>query len=375
MPGDDLLAVCTVPPWPATNGYALRVSNLLEELLASWRITLLSPTGPVAAGIAEHRALELDGPGVTYPWRFDQTRLRHAALDLARTRRFDRALVWPGAEALWFGSSGLPPAVMDMIDCNPLEFAREALAPGASPRARLSRLRELAIAAVFARRTVRSFASTVCVGEQDAAWMRRIGGRDTVHVVPNGVAAPNRVPPTDARPTAIFTGTLDYAPNVDAALYLASSVWPLIRRAAPDAILILAGRHPVSAVAELHGRDGVQVAADVPDMADVLGRAWVAMAPMRIGVGIKNKVLEAWACARPVVMTELATNGLTLPPGHEGLVGRGADGLARAVVELLQDEAKRRRLGEAASAHARLQYSWRAAAARMDVLLCNTPPS
>ena len=71
---------------------------------------------------------------------------------------------------------------------------------------------------------------------------------------------------------------------------------------------------------------------------------------MRTGVGIKNKVLEAWACGRPVVMTRLATNGLTLPPGHEGLVQDGARQIAEAVIRLLQDPA-RRRLGAAARAH------------------------
>ena len=176
-----------------TNGYALRADGLLRGLAGRWRITLLAPIGPegpVPADVADHVAVDLRGSGLSYPWRFDGRALRDAATTLAGSRSFDRALVWPGAEAVWFGTAALPAGVMDMIDCNPLEFWRMARLPGASARERLRSVRELGIAAAYARRTVRRFAATVCVGEQDAAWLRRLGGRDRVHVVPNGVAWP-----------------------------------------------------------------------------------------------------------------------------------------------------------------------------------------
>lgn len=372
--GSALLAVCTLPPCPITNGYSLRVFNLLRELAARWRITLLAPAGSeglLPEDIAEHRRIDLGGSGLTYPWRFDQSRLRDAVLGLMQTRKFDRALVWPGAEAVWFGRSGLPVAVMDMIDCNPLEFFRGAMSGGSSTRERLRSLRELGTATLFAHRTVRSFAATACVGEQDAAWMRRIGGRNTVHMVPNGVSLPlgSSLLPEDDRPTLSFTGTLNYGPNVDAVTYLTTALWPRIKAAVPEAILVLAGRNPAPSIAALHGRGGIEVAANVPDMAAVLSRSWISVAPMRTGVGIKNKVLEAWACARPVVMTKLATNGLTLPLGHEELVQASAGGLAVKIVELLRNHAARGRMGDAARLHVLEQFSWQSAADRIDRLL------
>ncbi len=72
----------------------------------------------------------------------------------------------------------------------------------------------------------------------------------------------------------------------------------------------------------LGGQANIDIAPDVPDMATILGRSWVSIAPMRSGVGIKNKVLEAWACARPVVMTRLATNGLIVPARSRAARGR-----------------------------------------------------
>ncbi len=365
----ELLAVCTQPPWPVRDGYALRVANLLEALAASWRITLVAPVEAAPRGMT-CVPVRLAGRGLTYPWRFDDAPLRAAVRKALAERPAARALVFPGAEAVWFADEALPPAVMDMIDCNPLEFWRGALG-GRGLRARLRSLAEIPVAARYARRTVRRFSATVLVGERDAAWMRRIGGRDTVHVVPNGVAPPpdEALVAEDAVPSVVFLGSLGYAPNVDAALFAADEIWPRVAAAVPEARFVIAGRAPAPEVAALATRPGIVVAADVPDVVAVLGHAWVSIAPMRIGVGIKNKVLEAWACARPVVLTPLATNGLVLPPGHDAFVRRDAAGLADAVVTLLRDRDARRSAGASARDLVRERFSWAGAAARIDALL------
>lgn len=367
--GAGLLAVCTQPPWPVRDGYALRVANLLEALAASWRITLVAPVETAPHGIS-CVPVHLTGRGLTYPWRFDDAPLRAAVRKALAGRPAACALVFPGAEAVWLDGEALPPAVMDMIDCNPLEFWRGALGERGL-RARLQSLAELPVAARYARRTVRRFSATVLVGERDAAWMRRIGGRDTVHVVPNGVALPpeEALAAEDPAPTVVFLGSLGYAPNVDAALFAADEIWPRVAAAVPQARFVIAGRAPAPEVAALATRPGIVVAADVPDVVPVLGRAWVSIAPMRIGVGIKNKVLEAWACARPVVMTPVATNGLVLPPGHDAFVRRDAAGLAEAVVALLRDQPTRHAAGTAARALVRERFSWARAAGRIDALL------
>ncbi len=312
----------------------------------------------------------LHGRGFTYPWRFDQTDLRAAVERMIREHHPDRALVWAGAEALWFGRCDLPRAVVDVIDCNPLEFWRGFLSYR-DPRQRYRALREIAVATRFAHRTVRSFSATVCVGEADARWLRRIGGRNSVHVVPNGVDLPsdeNLAEEADV-PTLSFTGTLDYQPNVEAVLYAANAIWPRVVAAIPTAHFIVAGRNPGPKVCALAAQRGIEIAPDVPDMTRAIGRSWVSIAPMRSGVGIKNKVLEAWACARPVVMTELATNGLVIPPDHAPLVCRSADALADAVIRLLKHTDERRRLGQSARANVQRHFTWAGAADRLDALL------
>lgn len=360
-----LLAVCTLPPWPIRDGYALRVANLLQRLAQRWEVTLLAP-GAAPPGVARHVPLALDGPGRSYPWRFDDRPLRAALDAVLRATRPDRALAWPGAEGAWLATADRPPAVLDMIDCNPREFWGDTRAAQGWDRLRAAR--EAVVAAWHARRAVRGFAATVCAGEADAAWMARLGGRP-VHTVPNGVAVPGTAAAEDPRPTVLFAGTLDYAPNIDAVAFAAADIWPRLRARVPGARWVIAGRRPVAAIRALHGREGVEVRADVADMAAEWHAAWVGLAPMRTGVGIKNKVLEAWACARPVVLTGRAMNGLALPPGHAGLVQDRGGAMAEAAATLLRDGALRRRLGRSARATAARDFTWEAAAARLDGLL------
>jgi glycosyltransferase involved in cell wall biosynthesis len=344
---------------------------LLDHLAERWSITLISPPSEaIPAAITRHVPVALRGRGLTYPWRFDQAEL-HATLDrVVREHRFDCALVWPGAEALWFGRGDLPRAVVDMIDCNPLEFWRGFLTYR-ELRQRYRALREIAIATRFARQTARSFAATLCVGEADARWLRRIGGRDTVHVVPNGVDIPSSASITAeaAEPTLSFTGALDYQPNVEAVRFAANAIWPRIHKAVPEARFVIAGRNPAPEVRALAGHANIEIAPDVPDMLSILGRSWVSIAPMRSGVGIKNKVLEAWASARPVVLSRLATNGLIVPADHAHLIATRADAMARSVVALFKDADQRRRLGQSARANVQTYFTWAGAAARVDALL------
>jgi glycosyltransferase involved in cell wall biosynthesis len=167
----------------------------------------------------------------------------------------------------------------------------------------------------------------------------------------------------------IFSGVLAYPPNIAAVTWFAGEVWPQIRAAEPRARFVVAGRTPVMEVRALDGRDGIEVRGDVPDMRAELEQAWVAVAPMRSGTGIKNKVLEAWAAAKPGVMTRVASNGLALDEDAASLITDGPAAFAACVVQLLRDSADRVRLGRAAHALARDRHGWGDAAERLHQLL------
>ncbi|HJS84949.1 MAG TPA: glycosyltransferase family 4 protein [Acetobacteraceae bacterium] len=348
------------------------MAHLLEALAPGWEITLIAPAGPVPPSIADAIGVSLPQAS-TMPWRYDAAPLGEALDRVLAGRRFDRALMFAGAEALGFSHRALPPAVMDLIDCNALELWR-AMRTTPSWRLRLYWLRELFTSVRYARRGFRAFAATICVGETDAAWLRRMGGK-RIYVVPNGVALPDEAPPHAEHPVLSFTGTLDYHPNVDAALFAARAVFPHVRAALPEARLLIAGRRPAPEIRHLAALPGVEVIADVADMRAVLARTRVGLAPMRAGSGIKNKVLEAWACARPVVMTRVAANGLSVPEGHAGLIRDAAEAQAEAAVRLLREPGRAAVLGGLARAHVVTAFSWARQADCLDRILRAVGPS
>jgi glycosyltransferase involved in cell wall biosynthesis len=347
------------------DGFSLRVRSILGALGRRWEVHLVTP-GPAPGaeataklGLAAWETL----PGVEMvaavtpepPW--DPHPLWQATRQRVETLRPQVVVAWAGAEFAAVGRSDFPPCVIDRIDCFTLESLRE-LRHGSGLR--LRQLRELASRARFERWLVRTADTTIVVGEADARLLQTVSGRGRVAIVPNGVGVPAPIPGRETPvPTVVFSGVLAYPPNIDAALWLARSIWPRIRRAIPEARLEIAGRSPVPEVLALDSEPGVRVLADVPDMNAVLARAWLAVAPMRRGAGIKNKILEAWAAGKPVVLTALADNGLELDGELATLVVRGAERLADRVVELLRSDEARRRLGAAARSHVLARYDWR----------------
>ena len=187
--------------------------------------------------------------------------------------------------------------------------------------------REWQRVAALERRILRECDWSTFVSNDEAALFARLnpGGEDRIRAISNGVdaeyfdpALPAPAPyPTD-RPTFVFTGTMDYPPNVDAVAWFAASVLPLVRRASPDAAFCIVGASPAPGVQALAALPGVTVTGRVPDVRPYLAHAAAAVAPMRIARGIQNKVLEAMAMARPVVVTPDALEGIAAHPGTRG---------------------------------------------------------
>jgi polysaccharide biosynthesis protein PslH len=151
---------------------------------------------------------------------------------------------------------------------------------------------------------------------------------------------------------------MSYAPNVQAAEFLATRVLPLVRERRPDAHLSIVGRDPVPRVIALDALSGVTVTGQVEDIRPWLrcGRVWVG--PFLSATGIKTKVLEAMACGLPCVVTPLGKRGLEMTPGAEVLVGVNERELADHVVHLLDDDEAFERLGRSARVRLLKTYDW-----------------
>jgi sugar transferase (PEP-CTERM/EpsH1 system associated) len=141
--------------------------------------------------------------------------------------------------------------------------------------------------------------------------------------------------PYDLGPPAyVFTGTMDYPPNIDAVTWFATAVLPIIRRGLPTARFFIVGSSPVEAVKRLGKLDGVIVTGRVPDVRPYVFHATAGVGPMRIARGIQNKVLEAMAMGKPVIVTSGALEGIDATPGREVILADDAETFANAAIRL-----------------------------------------
>jgi sugar transferase (PEP-CTERM/EpsH1 system associated) len=168
----------------------------------------------------------------------------------------------------------------------------------------------------------------------------------------------------------VFTGAMDYWPNIDAVQWFASEVFPQLRAKFADARFYIVGARPASAVQALAQLPGVVVTGTVPDVRPYIAHAQVAVAPLRIARGIQNKVLEAMAMATPVVVSPQALEGIEAIPGTDLLLAADAAGFV-AIVSALLTEADGA-IGRVARAKVEQLYSWPSNLARIEARLeCN----
>lgn len=207
------------------------------------------------------------------------------------------------------------------------------------------------------------------VSDAEADVMRSRGGPavNRIHAVDNGVdnayfdpAISYARPLADAHhgPRLVFTGHMDYLPNIDAASWFAQNVFPEILNARPDVQLCFVGARPPQDITRLSARPGIVVTGYVPDIRPWLASADVVLAPMRIGCGVQNKILEAMAMQKPVVCTSLALKGIAANDGQHVVVADDPKSMVRAIMDLLGDEARRHSLGLAARQRIIDHYRW-----------------
>lgn len=199
----------------------------------------------------------------------------------------------------------------------------------------------------------------VVLTEQDRAELLRLNPRYTVDVIPNGVDLDFfTVDATQERDayTLLFVGNYEYTPNLDAALFLANDIMPHITRAIPDAQLQLVGNAPPPEL-QAYQSDSINVTGRVPDVRPYLAQCGVFVCPLRIGAGIKNKVLESLAMAAPTVATPLSVDGIAVQNGESIIIADEID-FAQATIALLRDAPLRQKLAHNGRAIIEQQYSW-----------------
>jgi glycosyltransferase involved in cell wall biosynthesis len=258
------------------------------------------------------------------------------------------------------------PKVLDANDCMTL-YLRQMLRYGRLSTRMLSAF-ELIKTPSHEARMMAGYSACLVTSEKDAKALRSLGSQGEVKIIPNGVDGRfSAAQPKDVRDSVVFVGTMNYAPNVDAAIWFARRVWPQIRSARPQATLRLVGHKPVRGVRRLARLPGVEVTGSVPNVIPSLESATVFVAPLRVGGGFPNKIAEALAAGVPTVATPTARAGIpeVVPETHL-LEGRDADQLAGQTLLLLEDDSLRGRLREAGRQLMREHYGWDRISARLE---------
>jgi polysaccharide biosynthesis protein PslH len=265
--------------------------------------------------------------------------------------------------------------IMDFVDVDSAKF--ESYANEGVSFMRWINAREGKKLAAFEAEIAGRADASLFVSEAEAALFRERSGADNVSGVGNGIdtvfydpaASFKKLHPIFPDPLIVFTGQMDYRPNIEAVSDFAQNAMPSIRIAHPDTTFAIVGRNPTEAVSALSALPGVQVTGAVDDVRTWLAGADVVVAPLRIARGIQNKVLEAMAMAKAVVVSKAAAEGIEAKDKQHFRVAKSVADEAKIVSELLSDVDARLQLGAAARAHVMAHYGWDGQLAALDRIM------
>ena len=312
---------------------------------------------------------------------FDHPALHHWVAQVLRERPIRAVFAYSAQMAHFVPLLGPETRfVMDFVDFDSAKYAAYG-AKGRGPMSWIHR-REGRLLLDFERTTAARADISAFVSDAEADLFRAVSGLgpDRVRAIDNGVALEYFDPAASfpsvekgKGPLIVFTGQMDYRPNIEAVEAFAWGAFPIIRARYPQARFAIVGRKPTGQVQALGQLPGVTVTGAVPDVRGWLAAADVVVAPLTIARGIQNKVLEAMAMARPVVASPQAAEGIDASDGAHLLVADDPVEQAAKVMALIADPVAAKRLGQAARARMEQRYRWSATLRDLPAMLFGQP--
>ncbi|MBI3978216.1 MAG: glycosyltransferase [Chloroflexi bacterium] len=388
----NVLLVTPQPPYPPTQGAALRNLAILRHLARRHSMHLLSFADTEVAGGTPPAELLRHCRQVTLvprPRRRARDRLRTLLTsrlpDMATRlttaafrRRLDELLAKTRFDVVQFEGIELAPYLLALpcrsrpalvFDDHNAEhllqrrtFEIDRRDPRRLPGALYSLVQWRRLAD-YERAACRHADAVVAVSAEDRRALLALDPALDVRIVANGVdvGAYSSTGPTGGAssepPSLVFVGTMGYRPNVDAVVWFCTEVLPRIGASVPTVQLTIVGRGPTPAVLKLRSHR-VEVTGAVPDDLPYLVGATVSVVPMRVGGGMRFKILQAMAAGVPTVTTKLGAEGIDVADGVHCRVADEADSFADAVITLLQDPERRRTMAAAARRFVADRFDW-----------------
>ena len=266
------------------------------------------------------------------------------------------------------------PVVWDSVDCISDLFG-QAVKRNSSLKQKLLLWFELSRTRSFESAAVGIFDKVLVTSPKDAQALQDVSGNtaasEAIHVLPNGVDLDTFRPKagTSREPsTLIVSGKMSYHANIAMTLFLVQEIMPKVWVERPEINLWIVGKDPPREIQILDEHPQITVTGMVDDMADYLRRATIAIAPLRYGAGIQNKILEAMACETPVITNNQAMGSLSARVGEDLLIANDADEFAKSILDLLGDKDRREEIGKSGRQYVETSHDWTNITAQLETI-------
>ena len=376
-------------PWPPYDGGRIRILETLRYLSRRHAVTLVAPIcyekEVEQAGVLKGFCEEIvttrlsNGTGailsrlsrgligrrpLIQSFYYD-ARLAERVRDLTSRRRHDIVQIefpflTPYLKALEPGSRAKK--ILTMHNIESLRFERELQLSQWGKR-KMVLLGDYLFFRTWERAALRQYDGIVAVSDAERIWIQNQTPGAAVEIVPNGVDTeffrPGSTVASEQHPYIVFTGAMDYPPNMDAAIWFCDEIWPTLRQKIPRLGFKIVGKNPHARIVDLGKRKGIHVTGTVADIRSYVANALALVVPLRSGGGTRLKILEAMAMERPVISTRVGAEGLDAAPGKDILIAEDAKEFIDHVDRLLISPELGRNLGTAGRRLVMEKYDWR----------------
>lgn len=356
----------------------------LQELCAHVSLVELNPRSKKIVAL---RGLFTGKPmSVVY---FHERKLQQAVDNLLAAHVFDAVVCFSGtsaeyifqskqAETLLAAQEDRPRLIMDFCDVDSLKW-KEYAERSKFPLSQIYR-EEGDLLARYEKKVAQRFDHSILITEgEKQLFANHVLNTEKLTVVGNGVDTDYFKPVADPAaqetaqmrsPELLFVGAMDYHANVDGVCWFAEAVWPFIVEKYPEAVFTIVGRNPTQEVLSLRKQANIQVTGSVDDVRPYYQRATLVVVPLRIARGIQNKVLEAMAMGKVVVVSRAAFTGLEAQPNQDLMVADSVLDFIEYCKNILKSPAINSRLAIESRKHVEVTYSWAKAMQALSTLLC-----